>query len=213
MKQIFSLDSPIMIFLGKIADMVILNLLFVFCSIPIITAGASATALCYVTLKARDGYEGSVCRYFFKSFRQNFLQATLIWSFLMVMMAALGINYRFIRAMEGTGYQLMRIILFIGVIIWIMLTLYVFFLQARFHNTVFQTLRNALALAVGNAPRCILATGNILAALLLTILTENTFWYGLLIWLVIGFSTLAKLNCYILCKQIPGLAPKNKDPQ
>lgn len=190
--------------------MIILNLLFIFCSIPIITIGASATAMCYVTLKARDGYEGSVCKHFFKSFRQNFLQATLIWLFLLFLMAVLGINYHMIQTVEGFSYQIMRIVIYISTLVLAMLALYVFFLQSRFHNTVTQTFRNALILAIGNAPRCILVLAIIAAAYVITILTENTFWYGLLIWIVIGFSALTKFSCRILCRNIKGLALNDK---
>ncbi len=209
MKQLFSLESPIMIFLGKMADMIVLNMLFIFCSIPIITIGASATAMCYVTLKARDGYEGSVCKHFFKSFKQNIFQATLIWLFILFLIAVLGVNYDMIRTAEGFSYQIMRIVIYISTLILAMLASYVFFLQSRFHNTVIQTFRNALILAIGNAPRCILVIAIIAAACVITILTENTFWYGLLIWIVVGFSALTKLSCRILCSNIKGLALNN----
>lgn len=211
MKQFLSLDSPLMNFLGTLADMIVLNLLFVLCSIPIITVGASATAMCYVTLKARDGYEGNVCGYFFKSFRQNFLQATLIWVILMLLMGILLVDYNLVRAAQGVGYQIIRFILPVCAVIWAMILLYVFFLQARLQNTVPQTFRNALALAVGNAPRCILAIIILAAALRITTLTVDTFRYGVLVWLVVGFSGLTKINCHILCEKIEGLAPDDKE--
>lgn len=211
MKQFFSFDSPLMNFLGKLADLIILNLLFVLCSFPIITVGASATAMCYVTLKARDGYEGNVCRYFFKSFRQNFLQATLIWVILMILMGILWVDYNLVHDAQGVGYQIIRIILPVCAIIWAMVLLYVFFLQARLQNTVPQTIRNALALAVSNAPRCILALAILVAVWRIMTLTEGTFSYGVLVWLVVGFSGLTKINCHILCGKIEGLAPDDKE--
>lgn len=211
MKQFLSFDSPLMNFLGKLADMVILNLLFVLCSIPLITVGASATAMCYVTLKVRDGEEGSVFRNFFKAFRQNFVQATLIWVILIILMGILLMDYNLVRAAQGVGYQIIRIILPVCAIIWAMMFLYVFFLQARLQNTVPQTIRNALALAVGNAPRCILAVAILVAAWRITTLTEDTLRYGMLVWLAVGFSGLTKIFCHILCEKIEGLAPDDKE--
>ncbi len=207
MKNVFSLDGPLMVFLGKIADMVILNLLFVFCSVPFITIGSSATALCYVTLKIRDGDNGGICGKFFKSFKQNFRQATLIWLALLLLAAVLSLNYRFVCAAEGTIYQIVRIIIYICVLLLIMVAFYVFLLQARFHNSIQQTLHNALILAIGNAPRCIAVALILVLAGFIMLLNEDTFWYGLLFWIVIGFSALARVSCYILCKKIPGLAP------
>ena len=41
----FNLDSPVMRFLTKVADLIILNILFLICCIPIVTIGAASTAL------------------------------------------------------------------------------------------------------------------------------------------------------------------------
>ena len=211
MKNIFSLESPVMIFLGKMADLIILNLLFVFCSAPIITIGASATAMCYVTLKARDGYEGSVPRYFLKSFKENFLQATGIWMLILVLAAVLGINYRMLSTADRLTAQVMRVIVYIVGAVLVLVTLYVFFLQARFQNSIPRTLRNALAVAVGNAPRSILAGLIAAAAVNLSLRSEVTFGYALPVWTIIGFALMTKLNCYILCGNIKGLAPSDKE--
>ena len=47
----FNYDNPIWRFIGRLGDMVVLNILWIICSIPIITIGASTTALYYCTLK------------------------------------------------------------------------------------------------------------------------------------------------------------------
>lgn len=211
MKNLFSLDNPVMRFLDQIADLIILNLLFIVCSIPLITLGASVTAMCYVTLKMRDGEEGSVFRNFFKAFRQNFVQATLIWIILAALAGFLAADHLLIRDLEGTGYQVIRILLPLCAILWGMVTLCVFFIQARFQNTVPNTLRNALALAFINAPRCFLAVAVLVAAWRLVTFDTDTLSLGILIFLAIGFSGLAKLNCWLLCRKVEGLAPKPKD--
>ena len=211
MRNLFSLDNPVMRFLDKMADMIILNLLFIVCSVPIITLGASATALCYVTLKMRDKEEGSVFRNFFKAFRQNFAQATLIWIILAVLAGVLLADHLLTRDLKGTGYQVIRVLLPLCAVLWSMVTLYVFFIQARFRNTIPNTLRNALALALINAPRCFLAVAVLVAAWRLVTFDADTFSLGALIFLAIGFSGLAKLNCYLLCRKVKGLAPEPKD--
>ena len=58
--------------LNKVADLMILNILTVFCCIPIITAGASMTAMHYVALKMARNEECYIARDFFKSFKLNF---------------------------------------------------------------------------------------------------------------------------------------------
>jgi len=56
----------------------VLNLLWCICSIPIFTIGASTTAVYYVTLKLVRDEEDGTFRSFFKSFKENFKQATAI---------------------------------------------------------------------------------------------------------------------------------------
>ena len=77
MGRIFSLDSPLFSFLNKVADLILLNILTMICCLPIITIGASMTALHYVVLKMVRDEESYIVRSYFKSFRQNFKQATI----------------------------------------------------------------------------------------------------------------------------------------
>ena len=87
MSSLFNMDGPVMSFLNGLADLIWLNILALLCCIPIVTAGASLTALHYMTIKIVRKEEGYITRGFFKSFRQNFKQATIIW-ILMLLMAA-----------------------------------------------------------------------------------------------------------------------------
>lgn len=64
--------------MGRAADLMILNIVFIICCLPIVTIGASLTALHYVTLKMVRNEESYIVKSFFKSFKQNFKQATII---------------------------------------------------------------------------------------------------------------------------------------
>ena len=68
MGRLFSLDSPLFSFLSKVADLILLNILVIICCIPVITVGASMTALHYVVLKMVRDEESYIVRSFFKSF-------------------------------------------------------------------------------------------------------------------------------------------------
>ena len=78
MGRFFNMDNKFFVFMGKIADLCMLNLLCIICCIPIVTAGASLTALYYVTMKMVRNEEAYIFRSFFRSFKQNFKQATVI---------------------------------------------------------------------------------------------------------------------------------------
>ena len=68
----FGIDGKFYEIVSAIADLVILNLLFVLCSLPIFTIGASTTALFGVTKKMADNREGYIVRTYFKLFKENF---------------------------------------------------------------------------------------------------------------------------------------------
>ena len=98
MKGLFSYDSGFFRALDKLGSLFILNLLTLVCSIPLFTIGASFTALYYVTMKMVRDEETYVAKDFFRSFRQNFRQGTLIWIILSVIGAVLVFDYWLMEA-------------------------------------------------------------------------------------------------------------------
>lgn len=78
MNQILNPDNPVIRFLGRLFDLVVLNIIFLLLCIPVITIGASITSLYYVLLKIVRGEDPYILRSFFKAFRQNFFQSTVI---------------------------------------------------------------------------------------------------------------------------------------
>lgn len=201
MRNFFNMDSPVFRFLSRVADLMVLNIVFLVCCIPIITIGASVTSMCYVALKMKDD-EGYVVRSFFKSFKQNFKQSTLIWLLLLFLAVILGLDLFILRAMEGTFAKVMYVMVYMGGILWLMIFLYVFPLQARFYNTIRGTLRNAVLLAVINLPRTICMIAVTVASVAVTFLNGTTFVYGILIWIMLGFAAVCYINMTLLYKVI-----------
>ncbi len=78
MGRFFNQDNPVSRFLAGILDLIILNALFILTSLPIITMGASLTALYSVLLWRKDD-DGYLYQIYFSSFRKSFRQSTLIW--------------------------------------------------------------------------------------------------------------------------------------
>lgn len=103
MSRFFNPDNPVMEFIAKIFDLVILNLIFIFSCVPIITIGASTSALSYVTLKMVRGEDPYIWRNFWKSFRQNFKQGTLVWIFSILIFIFLGMDFYIINS-QNTSF-------------------------------------------------------------------------------------------------------------
>lgn len=156
MGKLFDLDSPIMRFLSRMADMIILNILMMICCIPIITVGAAYTAMHYVLLKMVRDEEGYLIRGFFKSFVQNFKQATLIWLFMLVVIIVFLGDWLIFRASGDTFPKALVVgVAAIGIIV-LMVAMFVFPLLARFDNSIKNTIHNAALLAFANLPKTLL---------------------------------------------------------
>lgn len=156
MGKFFDMDSPIMRALSRMGDLMILNFLMVGCCIPIVTVGAAYTAMHYVLLKIVRDEEGYLIRGFFKSFAANFKQATLIW-LLMLLVVAVYVGDCVIFNFSGREFPKGLVIAVVSVaILFLMITVYVFPLLARFENSIKNTLKNALILAFANLPKTIL---------------------------------------------------------
>jgi len=97
MGKLFNLDSPVFSFLNKAADLIWLNILTFICCIPVVTIGASMTALNYVVLKMVRNEEGYITRSYFKSFKQNFKQATVIWLIVLAVIMVLAGDFYILR--------------------------------------------------------------------------------------------------------------------
>ncbi len=145
--KLFDLDSPLMRVLGKVADLVIINLLTLLLCIPVITAGAAFTAMHYCVLKLARDRETGVLRMFFHSFKDNLKQSTAIWLMFLVFLAFIGYD---IVAMNANPMP-MSTFIFGGLMFFVIMALWigcwVFTLQARFANTIRGTLKTAFILS------------------------------------------------------------------
>ena len=203
------MDSPLMRFLTKIADLMVLNILFCVTSIPLITIGASWTALYSVTLKMVRDEEGSVSRSYFRSFRQNFRQATLLWLGVLVVLALLVLDIRVLNGMAGaTAPGLLRVGVEILAFLGIMVLQYLFPSLARFEASLADTLKNACMMALAHLPKTALMTAAVVGAVWITLINNTTIAIGLMVWPLIGFALMAFGNSGILRKIFDNYVPK-----
>ena len=156
MGRFFNLDSPVMVALTKMADLIIVNLLAFFCCLPIITVGASMTALHYVVLKIVRDEECYIVKSFFKSFKENFKQATVIWLIEVLLIIIFAADFWIIRNAQNSLPSWMSLLL-IGVAILAVLALTLAFpLLAKFDNSVKMTLKNSALMGIMILPKTIL---------------------------------------------------------
>ena len=130
--KFLAIDSPVMRVLGRLGDIIILNMIFVVGCIPVITIGTSLSALYAVAMKMARGEEPSVWKEFWKAYKRNFKQATICWLIMAVVAMLLFVDFRIIRVFQGSMYSVMRVILAIILGVWILMFQYLFPYIARF---------------------------------------------------------------------------------
>lgn len=171
----------------KVGDLLLVNLLFVVCSLPVVTIGASATAMYYVLGRIRR-QEGTVTKDFFRSFRENFRQATLYWGALLLVALALYWNFRLISGWTGTLYSVMMVLLIL--VSWFAVSWgsLVFPLLSRFDNTSAVTARNAGILVLAVPLRTLAAAAINSLPVALAVFLPGVFALAAVLWLLCLFS-------------------------
>ena len=126
MGNMFNTDSGFSRFMNRIADLFILNILWIFCSLPIVTIGAATTALYSINLKILNKEEESLIKTFFKAFKENFKKSTIIWLFILIISIVLGFNLIFwLKCGLSLSYFALPFIFF-SLLIFLLVTPYIF---------------------------------------------------------------------------------------
>lgn len=191
MSRLFDYQNPVWRFMGRVADVFLLTVLWILCCIPIITAGASTAALYYVTLKMVKNQDGYLGRTFWHAFMENLKTATGVWCIMLAIGMLLGSGYYLIFWMRGRlSPALLWSLLVFGVIYLLVLTL-VFPLTARLEAGVGRLLGMTFMTAVKNFSWVLLMAVTALCVLAIGIFV---FWP----FLLFGAGAAAYLNSFIL---------------
>jgi uncharacterized membrane protein YesL len=143
-------DKPWFSVLTKLTYSAYLNILWLICSLPIFTIGASTTALFYCTLKMAEDRDEGLTRMFFRAFRSNFKPATKLWLILLALGCFLGVDgFVLSRLWNTSAFWTILTALVIGAaVLYAIVLLYAFPLLARFENTTLGILRTSFAVGV-----------------------------------------------------------------
>lgn len=145
-----SYDGTISRILNKIADFFILNMLIILCSIPLITIGTALTAAHYVSIKRYRGSDESITKLFFRSFKDNFKQSTIIWLIVVALYMLISLSYRILMTGSGTMTFLASAMLLSELIVVTCMVLWIFPLQSRFINKISTTIKFSFFMCIKN---------------------------------------------------------------
>ena len=150
MKNFLNPDNPVFNTINQIVNCVWLNILWFVFSIPVVTIGASTTALFYVTLKMADNEEGNITVQFLSAFRSNFRFSTKVWLILMAVIAVFGVDGYVLWHIRFTNafWTILTAVFFVACAALAIILMYIFPLMARFENTVSAMFRNSLLVGI-----------------------------------------------------------------
>ena len=191
-------DNVVLRFLNKMTDMFLLNILFLVCSIPIITIGASLTAMYAVNLRSVRYGDGYVVKTFFTSFKQSFKQATLAWILFLCMALLLFVDYRFWQQVDfGMFSNIMKIVSLTFIIIVSMIFQWLFPVIAKMDDSFGKQVKNAAAMAVGYfVPSTVLC----MAITYGTVYFVYSNFAAMVVMFMIGFSVVTYVQSFFFYK-------------
>lgn len=204
--RIFDQGNRFMDFMYMMSDLFLLNILCIVTSIPVITAGASITALYTVVAKMRKKEESYICRSYFRAFRDNFSQATVLWLFILVIGILLYFDLYVIASENMQGRDVLSVVFLIFTVFYILITAWIFPVLARYDTSVIKILKIAAYLSL----RHIGYTLMILFIIYIPVVLIALNLYFLPVFLIISVSGCAYMNSYFFEKVYEKYVPLAK---
>ncbi len=193
MNKLFNLDNPVMVFLARGADMVLLSFLWFVSCLPIVTIGPATAAMYYVALKLARKDEIKITQAFFRGFRMNFKQGVIFGLLFLVVGAVLFVDYLTMVGGSGLGNTVVcGIYLALGV--WMLcIMFYTYPLQAQFKNPFYRTLKNAMQLSTQRISTTVVVFLLNIIPVAVAFVSFKLFVLSLPIWVLLAPGVIAYL--------------------
>ena len=186
----FSVDGPLYRFISRFWDMIKLNFLWLLCSLPIVTMGASTAAAFSITLKMVDEQEGYIAKDFFKAFKSNLKQGSMMGILFLIAIVALWLDFQFFNLLD-TNPVIFLIMGFVGIFIVTLTFLYAFPLLARYQNSIINTMKNSFDISIRYFVRTLLLIFVLIFEVMICMWNEWTLIVGVLIGPACIFLTIS----------------------
>ena len=171
MASFFSPKSMGTKILTGLTNLIIVNLVFIITCIPLITIGASITALYRITVSIVAGDNPAVLREYFKSFKDNFVKSTLFFLLYLALGAFFGFEIYMVRTMMAENMQWVQYPAYFFIFAVFASACYAFPLIAWFEESFKQVLENSLLIALTNLPFTIMQA--VIAAVFILLVDYN----------------------------------------
>ena len=198
--NLFKYDSALSNGLAHVVDLLILNILWIICSLPVITLGVSTAALYYSMIKLVREKDCGITKMFFHSFFQNLKQGCGLTILFLISGIILYSGIQTYSIIGGLFGKIAMVVLSVLLIMWGILFSYVFPLLAQFDNTIKNTIKNAFIISISNLGKTLIIT--VLNAVPIILLWGMPYILvvSLPIWLFWGIALIAFINSKLFVK-------------
>ena len=193
-------DSFLISLLTKISQFFAINILWILCSIPVFTIGASTTAMYAVTMAMAEKRGGNVFVAFFREFKRNFWDGTKVFLILAGMALFLGLDIFVLLRYDFPGGTAAAAVIGILCIVFLVIWTLVFPVAARYQNTARSLVKSAFLLGTQNFYKSLFMALLNLLPVLLFLLEPNLFLELSVCWVLVGFALTAYLNSKIMLR-------------
>lgn len=206
----FSSDSKFMALCVRLVALCKINLLWLLCSLPVFTIGASTCAM-LASLTAMRQEEDCGARVFFRAFRRHFSRATVLWLLIVFLGAMLALDYRIVAYLDFPGRMAVIVLIFFCAFALVLVGGIIFPLLVRYPGTVKDTIINAVLLSVSNLPKMLLVTAMNALPLLLLIVIPQVFFFLSFLLPICGFSLIGLYDLTVTDKIFAALEPEARE--
>ena len=201
MRRLFSTDSPIMTALSSFADLMLVNLLMLLTSLPVATAGAAIAAGFCLTRSIGEGTLAHPVRSFFRAFRENFRQATLLWIPCLGLLAGLVWDIWLLQPLLSAQAYRGALVLLAGLLVLVVgMWIYLLLLITGFENSLAAHVKNAMLLFFRELPLSVLLAAMNGLPFLLALVSPRIFLQTAVVWVGFGFALILLLDNLMLKK-------------
>ena len=207
-------NSLFNIIFNNLGDIIIANLLFILCSIPLITIGPALTALYHCTLRSIKGNNPGTVKTFFRAFKESFRQSVLVWILFLVILAVLVLNIRFLLSQDSSASQMLVYLSMAVTAFAVIGFLYIFPVIAAFSNSLKNLLRNSYIFAFMHFPSTILIAVVTILPMYMTYQDLDLLPLYAFCWFFFGFGLTAEINSHLFYRMFrPYLEQEEQDEQ
>lgn len=198
--KFFDYDSSVMLFMRRIGDFMLLNVLWIICSLPIVTIGVSTSAYYYCMLKIVRDTDSGIVGMFFHSFKDNLKQGTILTVILMAVAAFFGLDFWACSRLDGQVFTAIKLLLCAMCGVLVVTAMYVFPVLAQFDNTIKNIIKNAFIMGVSHIVTTVILIIITAIPVAFAFLMPYYFLLSMPLWLFGGVSVIVYFKTRLFVK-------------